>query len=139
MLRVFAASAASMLVIGGMLFACSGETGPEGPQGPAGAPGATGPTGATGPEGPGFADAGATDAAMTGCTQPCHGFGNVVDQWRFSGHYKISALADEEPIWTSAAACGNCHAVDGLERRVAGTVIVADGGVSSDVTKGHLN
>ncbi len=138
MLRVLAASAASMLVVGGMLLACSGETGPAGPEGAAGAPGATGPTGATGPAGPGFADAGGVDAAMTGCTQPCHGFGNVVDQWKFSGHYKISAMADEEPVWTSAAACGNCHAVDGIERRVAGTVAIADGGTSSDITSGHL-
>lgn len=139
MFRVLAASAASMLLIGGMLVACSGETGPTGPAGPAGTPGTTGPTGATGPTGPGFADVGVADAAMTGCTTPCHGFGNVVDQWKFSGHYKISELADEEPVWTSAATCGNCHAVDGLEQRVAGKVTVADGGVSSNVNNGHLN
>jgi len=138
-MRVMLASAASVLAIAGMLLACSGEAGPEGLQGPAGVPGATGPAGPTGPAGEvGFADAG-PDAAMTGCTAPCHGFGNVVDQWKFSGHYKISALADEEPIWTSTATCGNCHAVDGLERRVAGTVNIADGGVSSNITKGHLN
>jgi hypothetical protein len=138
-MRALFASALSVLVVGGVFLACSGEDGEPGPQGPAGVPGATGPTGPTGPAGSATLPDAGPDAAMTGCTAPCHGFGNVVDQWKFSGHYKVSALADEEPIWTSTATCGNCHAVDGLERRVAGTVTVADGGTSSEITKGHLN
>lgn len=48
-------------------------------------------------------------------------------------------MAADEPVWTSAGTCGNCHAIDGVERRIAGTVTVADGGVSSNVEKGHLN
>ncbi len=126
-----------------LLSACSGDPGPEGPQGLAGPAGPQGPAGPAGPGADGgvvvIPDAMADGATMTGCTSPCHGFGNVVDQWRFSGHQKISAMAADEPVWTSAATCGNCHAIDGVERRVAGTVTVADGGVSSNVNKGHLN
>lgn len=48
-------------------------------------------------------------------------------------------MAADEPVWTSAATCGNCHAIDGLERRVAGTVTIADGGVATDINKGHIN
>lgn len=132
---------ASTIIAAVMLVACSGEQGADGQQGPPGPQGAPGPQGSAGPGYDGgvlIPDVGG-ETGMTGCTSPCHGFGNVVDQWKYSGHYKISAMAADEPVWTSAATCGNCHAIDGVERRLAGTVTVADGGVATDVTKGHLN
>ncbi len=132
--------AVSISILGGFLVACAG---PDGKEGPAGLAGPAGPQGPAGPEGPPgttpFIDAGVDGATTNSCAQPCHGFGNVVDQWKFSGHYKISAMADDNPTWTGAASCGNCHALDGIERRVAGVVTVADGGVASGVANGHLN
>jgi hypothetical protein len=56
-----------------------------------------------------------------------------------AGHFLISALAAEEPIWTGASSCGNCHAVDGIENRVANNYISVDGGVATGVAKGHIN
>jgi hypothetical protein len=120
-------------------FGCSGEQGPAGPAGPEGEAGAPGGPGPQGPAG---------DAAVippveggTGCTAPCHGFGNVVDQWQFSKHYIMNAEAADEPAWTGAGPCGNCHAIDGLERRLAKDVGVApDSGVTpTNVDKGHTN
>jgi len=146
----FAALVAT-IAIGGSIAACSGGDGPEGPTGPQGVPGAPGQTGATGPAGeagppgptgPGaLADAGDAAPGPVGCLSPCHGFGNIVDQWKLSGHYKISAMADEEPVWTTAgSSCGMCHAIDGLPRRVAGDIGIAAGGTApTDGTKGHLN
>ncbi|MBI2395685.1 MAG: hypothetical protein HYV09_39330 [Deltaproteobacteria bacterium] len=129
------------------IAACSGE-GPEGPPGPTGQPGApgatgpTGPAGATGPTGPAaLADGGVDAISPVSCLQPCHGFGNIVDQWKFSGHFRVSAMAADEPVWTTAgAACGMCHAVDGLPRRVAGTVGSVPGGdTPKNIQQGHLN
>lgn len=118
--------------------ACSSEQGPGGPPGPQGAPGTPGPQGSIGP--PGDAAFPTTEAGVnTGCTAPCHGFGNVVEQWKYSKHFIMNAQAADEPAWTSAGSCGNCHAIDGLERRLAQNVAVADGGVPTSVAKGHLN
>ncbi|MBX3220613.1 MAG: ammonia-forming cytochrome c nitrite reductase subunit c552 [Labilithrix sp.] len=102
-----------------------GDAGPAGPVGPAGPPGAQGLPGA-------IADGG---GALSGaCTTPCHTFGGVVDQWRFSNH---SHPQNNE---IGGGACGNCHALDGLEQRVANKYTVApDAGVPSDVAKGHIN
>lgn len=138
------ASLSSVLVGGVLLVACAGKDGETGPQGPQGAQGPQGSQGPIGPQGeagpPGTSDAGGETGPLS-CGQPCHGFGNVVDQWRYSKHYRMQNLADEEPIWTQAGqVCGNCHSIDGLERRVAKTVDVADGGTApTDVDKGHLN
>ena len=118
--------------------ACSGPEGAPGANGEAGPPGAPGPAGPAGDGGVSFFDA--SSDAPTGCTAPCHGFGNVVDQWQFSKHYIMNTMAAGQPAWTSAGPCGNCHAIDGLERRVAGAVGVADGGVVPvDVKKGHMS
>jgi hypothetical protein len=56
---------------------------------------------------------------------PCHGFGGIVDQWKSSKHFAtyIANLGGEEvATWTGNAACGNCHAIDGIEQRIAGNV-----------------
>lgn len=139
------ATLVATLAVGGSIAACSGAEGPAGPQGIQGAPGApgepgaTGPAGEAGPPGPAGSLDGGVDASPVGCLQPCHGFGNIVDQWKLSGHYKVSAMADEEPVWTTAgSACGMCHAVDGLPRRVANDVGVVDGGSPiTNADKGH--
>ena len=138
-LRAFVFTAMSSAITIGSL-ACSGPEGPAGAPGAEGEAGAPGTPGTPGPQGP---PADATVAAIdggTGCTSPCHGFGNVVDQWQFSKHYIMNAMATEEPAWTSAGACGNCHAIDGLERRLAGTVAIGDGGTApTNVEKGHMS
>lgn len=131
-----------LLSLGVLTFgsiACSGEDGTAGPQGPQGAQGPEGPPGPQGPQGP-AGDAGVIPAPDSGsCTTPCHGFGNVVDQWKYSKHYIMQAESAEQPSWTSTSTCGNCHAIDAIERRVAETVGVADGGAPTSVSKGHLN
>jgi hypothetical protein len=100
-----------------------------------GAPGATGPVGAMGPPGaPGVGGEGGTFIPV-GCLSPCHGFNGVVSQFQTSVHYTeylanvVSATPETE--WTTTgAACGNCHAIDGLQQRVAGTVsTTGDAGV----------
>ena len=68
------------------------------------------------------------------CTTPCHTFNGVVDQWRFSNH------SHPQKNDVGGGACGNCHALDGLEQRVSNKYIVApDAGAPTDVAKGHLN
>jgi len=144
-MRTFlAASVVTLLISGASLLACAGKDGEQGPQGPQGGQGPQGPEGQQGPPGeagpPGTSDAGG-EAGPLSCGQPCHGFGNVVDQWRYSKHYRMQNLADEEPVWTAPGnSCGNCHAIDGVERRLAKTVDVADGGTATtDPDKGHLS
>jgi hypothetical protein len=113
-----------------------GATGPAGAQGargdagPAGVTGATGTPGAAGPAGENGLDAdggtGLVDGGLTtGCLGPCHGFTGIVEQWKTSKHYAtfIANLGGEEvPTWTGATACGNCHAIDGVEQRLAANV-----------------
>jgi hypothetical protein len=68
------------------------------------------------------------------CTKPCHTFNGVVDQWRFSNH---SHPQNNE---IGGGPCGNCHAIDGLQNRVANNfVTLPDSGAPNDVTKGHIN
>jgi len=75
--------------------------------------------------GPGFGGA---------CTTPCHTFNGVVDQWRLSHH---SHPQNNE---IGSGSCGNCHAIDGLQKRVANTyVVAADAGPATNVAKGHIN
>ena len=84
--------------IGALLGACSSTEGPAGTPGAKGDPGAPGATGPAGPAGPAGSsvvlDGGVAEAGPTTCLQPCHGFGNLVDQWKLSGHFKVSALSD---------------------------------------------
>lgn len=107
----------------------AGETGPQGDAGPAG------PAGETGPQGPPGAGAGGgggeggegnePGVLTTSCLGPCHGFTGVVEQWKSSTHYAtfIANLGGEEvATWTGPQACGNCHALDAIEQRVAGNV-----------------
>lgn len=121
------------MAVGFGLGACGG--------GSDGAPGQAGPVGASGPQGPAGLQGipGVTvDAGTVGlggaCTQPCHTFNGVVDQWRFSGH------SHPQKNDVGGGACGNCHAIDGLEQRVANKYAAApDAGTPADVAKGHLN
>ena len=158
----------SLLLIGALipgslvvwLSACAGDNGkdgavgPAGAQGPDGAPGATGkagpagPVGAAGPQGdPGMTgSAGASGADTTGllatsCLSPCHGFNGIVEQWKGSTHFAtfIANLGgDEVATWTGPQACGNCHALDAIEQRVAGNVTFAGAG-GPDSAHGQLS
>ena len=136
------------IVLGGLLAAqegCSGKDGAVGPTGPAGIAGATGAPGPTGPTGPmgmpgpvgdgGVAGDGGPAALPSSCLSPCHGFKGIVDQWKTSTHYAafISNLGGTEvATWTGAQACGNCHASDGIEQRVAGNVTtIMDAGITN--------
>lgn len=110
-----------------VLAACEGPDGPKGPSGLAGEAGAgtPGPVGAAGAIGP---QGGAPDGGLTtSCMTPCHGFNGIVEQWKTSTHY-FGAIAntEEEAAWTNPnAACGNCHATDGLPTRLAGQFVIA--------------
>ena len=70
-----------------------------------------------------------------GCLSPCHGFNGVVSQFQSSVHYteylaNVVSATPETAWTTTGAACGNCHAIDGLQQRVAGTVgTTGDAGV----------
>jgi hypothetical protein len=143
-----------------VIAACSGEDGKDGAAGPAGARGPEGPGGSAGPAGPtgpagpiGEAgppgpmgpggDAGHPDGALTtSCLGPCHGFTGIVEQWKTSRHFAafISNLGGEEvATWTGANTCGNCHAIDGIQLRAAGTINFAGTTGPANVTKGQLN
>ncbi len=78
-----------------------------------------------------------------GCLSPCHGFNGVVSQFQSSVHYTeylanvVSATPEAE--WTTpGAACGNCHAIDGLQQRVAGTVGTTGGAGVVNLASGEL-
>ena len=137
MLRSLKVTLAGSTVLAALLAMASCE-GPEGPQGPAGAagiatPGASGAPGGVGPAG--VADGG----LAVGCMSPCHGFNGIVEQWKTSTHFLAQlANTDEIPTWTGPAACGNCHASDGLPRRLAGTV-TASGAGPTNTKLGQLN
>lgn len=141
-------------------LACSGEdgadgkTGPAGVEGPQGATGPTGPTGSTGPTGP-EGPTGPTGAAgdgggvvmpegglTTGCLSPCHGFSGIVEQWRSSTHFATFMATigtDEVATWTGSSTCGNCHAVDAIQQRVAGNVNHQGTAGPTGVANGQLN
>ncbi len=116
-----------------------GEQGPAGPQGP---PGESAAGGATGEAGAGGAPNVITGAITTSCLAPCHTFSGIVNQWKTSRHYAtyIANLGgDEASTWTGAKPCGNCHAIDGIEQRVAGNVgFVGDTG-PADLAHGQTN
>jgi hypothetical protein len=122
-----------------------GATGATGPVGMTGPQGETGPTGPAGME----VDAGVdpdgggpiTGALPTSCLSPCHGFGGIVEQWKTSTHYSayVSNLGGEEvSTWTGPAACGNCHAIDALQQRVAANVGTANDGGVANLANGEL-
>jgi len=116
--------------------ACTGNDGNQGETGLAGQPGPQGPAGP--PPAAGTSSGGsATDGGsiLTGaCTQPCHTFGGVVDQWRFSNH----SHPQENEI--GGGACGNCHGIDGIQQRVANKFTIApDSGVPVGVPQGHMS
>ena len=133
------------------VVACEGPNGPAGPEGEAGSAGKQGPAGPSGPQGPAgpSEEAGAARlpdagiAIQASCLSPCHGFNGVVAQFQTSVHYfeylTNAASATPETEWTTpGAACGNCHAIDGLAQRAAGTVGTVGGGVVANVKSGEL-
>lgn len=127
LLGVVAASAIATFVAA----ACGGSDGPQGNTGLTGVPGPQGPVGVPGPAGGGVADGG--NILSGACTQPCHTFGGVVDQWRFSNH----SHPQENEI--GGGTCGNCHGVDGIQQRVANKYSgTGDAGAPTNVAKGHL-
>jgi hypothetical protein len=134
-----------------LLVACEGPTGPAGTEGETGPPGKQGATGTTGSRGPagaaGDAGSGAFPdsgiAIQASCLSPCHGFNGIVSQFQTSAHYveylTNAASATPETEWTTpGAACANCHAIDGLAQRAAGTVGTVDDGGVINLAKGEL-
>jgi hypothetical protein len=123
-----------LVLVGGPLavVACSGDDGPKGDTGLAGQPGPQGTAGA--PGGPGGGADGGGNILSGACTQACHSFGGVVEQWRFSNH------SHPQKNDVGGGSCGNCHAVDGLQQRVANKYVIApDAGAPTNVPSGHLN
>jgi len=152
------------LITLGLAFGCSGDDGKDGAAGPPGAKGAQGDkgdTGDTGPKGdkgdkgddgpqgePGPPGDGAGGDSGGGtvpvgtlnasCMKPCHTFAGIVEQWKTSRHYAtyVANLGGEEvESWTGAKSCGNCHASDGPELRLAGDVTYT--GTTGPVGLGH--
>lgn len=139
----------------GAALACSGSDGADGKPGAPGEPGAVGDSGPPGPPGiPGEAgpagdsgahgEAGTTpDGGLTaGCLGPCHGFTGIVEQWKGSTHYAtyIANLGGEEvATWTGERPCGNCHAIDAIEQRVAGNVLTPGGSTPVHVAGGQVS
>jgi len=131
-----------------------GAVGPPGARGPDGKTGTVGDVGQTGPAGP-QGEPGATGAdgvgaggdmsagaLTTGCLGPCHGFKGVVEQWKSSTHYATFVAnlgGDEVASWTGPQACGNCHALDAIEQRVAGNVAFAGTAGPAGADHGQLN
>jgi hypothetical protein len=133
--RIAVVLSLGLLGTGGALAACEGgKDGAKGDLGNVGPSGTAGPAGATGPQGlpASIADSGAVVSGA--CTTPCHTFGGVVDQWRFSNH---SHPQNNE---IGGGPCGNCHGIDGLQQRLDNSyVVTADSGAPTNVPKGHMN
>lgn len=129
--RLFALLGGFLLVGGAIVVAACGS----GDVGPVGAPGSTGEAGPPGPPGATGTAAEAGNPATTGpCTTPCHTFGGVVDQWRFSNH----SHPQENEI--GVGACGNCHGIDGIEQRRGNHYLTtADAGAPTNVPLGHIS
>lgn len=122
---VVTAGSVSIVACGGGDKGDRGEPGAAGPAGSAGAAGAAGTPGVI-PDG-GLALSGA-------CTTPCHTFGGVVDQWRFSNH---SHPQNNE---IGGGSCGNCHAIDGIQQRLDNSFAInPDAGAPENVAKGHIS
>jgi hypothetical protein len=74
---------------------------------------------------------------------PCHGFNGVVAQFQTSIHYTEYLVNVSSPTpeteWTApGAACGNCHAIDGLQQRASGSVGTSDDGGVVNLETGEL-
>lgn len=141
---------------GGGEDGADGERGPTGEQGPSGQPGVDGepgtdgepgedgdpgPPGEPGPPG-GMGGALPDDVLGASCLSPCHGFSGVVEQWKTSTHYAtfIANLGGEEAeTWTGARSCGQCHAIDAIEQRLAGNVLYSGTDGPLHVDEGQLN
>jgi hypothetical protein len=121
-----------------LLVACEGPDGPQGQSGEAGTAGPAGMQGAMGPTGPPGSPLSSPEggvAIQVGCLSPCHGFNGVIAQFQTSVHYteylvNVTSATPETAWTTTGEPCGNCHAIDGLQQRVAGTVgTTGDAGV----------
>jgi len=133
--RVTFALAAATLAVSTVFVACGGSDGATGAPGTTGATGPQGTPGQTGGEGkPGPMPDGGGGVLSGACTTPCHTFNGVVDQWRFSNH---SHPQNNE---IGGGSCGNCHALDGIQQRVAnGYVVTPDSGAPRNVAQGHIS
>lgn len=132
-----------------LVCSCTGADGQPGPKGATGEKGDQGLAGPAGPRGdsgpPGTPGMGveldASAALPASCLSPCHGFNGIVEQWKTSTHY-AAAIANlnggEVPTWTGPGACGNCHAIDGLEIRMTGNLGTKGGGVVKNPKLGEL-
>ncbi len=131
--KCFVGGAGAVAVLGATLIVVACSNGEDGTKGDTGAAGVPGPQGAPGLPGTGSgADGGSILSGA--CTQPCHTFNGVVDQWRFSNH----SHPQENEI--GGGPCGNCHAVDGIQQRVANKYVVSgDSGAPVGVPAGHMN
>lgn len=117
---------------GAIVVACG--SGDDGAPGVTGATGAAGPAGPAGPAGTPSVPADGGGVLSGACTQPCHTFNGVVDQWRFSNH------SHPQKNDVGGGSCGNCHALDGLQQRVANKYVLApDSGAPANVAQGHIN
>lgn len=113
----------------------SGACGSDGENGATGAQGIPGPAGPAGTPGtPGASADGGLSGLGGACTQPCHTFNGVVDQWRFSNH------SHPQKSDVGGGACGNCHSLDGLQQRVGNKYIIgADASAPTNVAQGHIS
>ena len=117
----------------------TGAQGPEGPQGPAGPAGEPGGEGGAGGQPSAVLPAGTLNAS---CMVPCHTFSGIVEQWKTSRHYATYVAnlgGDEVESWTGAKACGNCHAQDGVQQRLAGNVTYNGTTGPVELANGQLN
>lgn len=78
----------------------------------------------------GVADAG-SDVDGATCGTQCHAASGVIDQWKTSAHFLTSIAG-----WSGSQPCGNCHANDSIELRLAGTF---GSTVPTNASKGHLS
>lgn len=161
-MKVFRSGLAVALLLG-VAFACSGEDGKDGavgppgadgeqgdpgepgdpgPQGDPGPPGDPGPQGDPGPPGEPGAGGAPSGTLTASCLQPCHSFSGVVDQWKTSRHYQTylaNAATEEVESWTGPKSCGNCHAIDGVEQRLAGNITYTGTTGPVALLQGQLN
>jgi hypothetical protein len=135
---------AALIAFALLVVGCEGPAGPPGEQGEAGTAGQSGTQGVVGPTGPqgmtALEDGGV--AIPVGCLSPCHGFNGVVAQFQTSAHYiaYVQNLGTAQATeWTTTGSpCGNCHAVDGLQERVTGSVLTTDDAGVVNLANGEL-
>ena len=139
---LFVSSLATAGIVAAAFTACSGIDGTNGAPGEAGATGQQGTPGPQGPAGEAGADGIGVDGGLSAsCLSPCHGFNGVVSQYESSVHYAAyveNLNGGEVASWTGQQACGNCHAIDGLQQRVAGNVVYAGDAGPANVSHGEI-